>query len=61
MIIIGTVYALGGYDATKENDNIAYYITAEKHDDGAWYVTEENVTRKATLDELVLILANQEA
>lgn len=60
-MIIGEVYAIGGFDETKPNNNLAYVITAEKHDDGAWYVTEENVTRKATLDDLSIILANLEA
>lgn len=60
MITIGTVYNMGGYDASLPNNNISHHIEADLFEDG-WYVTELDVTRKATPDEIQLILAIKEA
>jgi hypothetical protein len=52
MTVLSTLYGLGGYDASKPNNNVVAQVTAELVD-GAWVVTDEDgSTREATYEEL---------
>jgi hypothetical protein len=52
MKVLSTLYGLGGYDASKPNNNVVAQITAELVD-GAWVVTDEDgSTREATFEEI---------
>jgi hypothetical protein len=53
--VLETVYGLGGYDATKPNNNVVSQTTAELQADGSWTVTDENGTRPVTFEELAFI------
>jgi len=51
MRVLSTTYGLGGYDATKPNNNVVAQVTAELVD-GTWVVTDEDgSTRPATFEE----------
>ena len=57
MKILSTVYGLGGFDASKPNNNVVAQITAELVD-GAWVVTDEDgSTREATVEELMFLVS----
>lgn len=56
MKVLSTVYGLGGYDATKPNNNVIAQVTAELVD-GTWVVTDEDgSTREATAEELMFLV-----
>jgi hypothetical protein len=56
MTVLSITYGLGGYDASKPNNNVVAQVTAELVD-GAWVVTDEDgSTREATVEELMFLL-----
>lgn len=55
MKTLSIVYGLGGFDASKPNNNVIAQVTAELVD-GSWVVTDEDgSTREATYEELALV------
>jgi hypothetical protein len=50
--VIEVTYGIGGFDPSKPNNNIVSSVTFDKVD-GEWVVTEDGVTRPATVDEIV--------
>lgn len=55
MRTLSTVYGLGGFDASKPNNNVIAQVTAELVD-GSWVVTDEDgSTREATYEELTFL------
>jgi hypothetical protein len=60
MKTLSTVYGLGGFDASKPNNNVIAQITGELVD-GSWVVTDEDgSTREANYEELVLLISGRE-
>jgi hypothetical protein len=60
MKTLSTVYAEGGFDANKPDNNVIARVTAELTD-GSWVVTDEDgSTREATYEELMTIISGQE-
>jgi hypothetical protein len=55
--LIEVTYGLGGFDSSKPNNNIVSSSTIEQVD-GNWMVTEDGVTRPATIDEIVTFGSN---
>ena len=55
--VIEITYGLGGYNPSLPNNNIVSSVTIEKVD-GNWIVTEDGVTRPATIDEIVTFGSN---
>jgi len=55
--LIEVTYGLGGYDPSKPNNNIVSSSTIEQVD-GNWIVTEDGVSRPATIDEIVTFGSN---
>ena len=55
--VIGITYGLGGYDPSKPNNNIASSTTIEQVD-GNWILTEDGVSRPATVEEIVTFGSN---
>ena len=55
--VIEVTYGLGGSDSSKPNHNIVSSSTIEQVD-GNWIVTEDGVTRPATIDEIVTLGSN---
>jgi hypothetical protein len=53
--ILETLYGVGGWDNTKPNNNVVSQTVAELQADGSWAISDENGTRTATAEELVLI------
>lgn len=53
--ILETLYGVGGYDAGLPNNNVVSLTVAEQQADGSWVVSDENGSRPATSDELILI------
>ena len=55
--VIEITYGLGGYDTSKPDNNIVSSVTIEQVD-GNWIVTEDGVSRPATIDEIVTFGSN---
>jgi hypothetical protein len=55
--VIGITYGIGGYDSSKPNNNIASSTTIEQVD-GNWILTEDGVSRPATVEEIVTFGSN---
>lgn len=52
--VITTVYGVGGYDASKPNNNVVSQTVAEQLADGSWALTDENGSRPATNEEIYI-------
>jgi hypothetical protein len=57
MITLETVYALGGYDESKPDNNVAYRVVAYQTDQGNWLVHDEetDTMREPSYEEYVII------
>lgn len=55
MKVLSTTYGIGGYDASKPNNNVVAQVTAELVD-GSWVVTDEDgSTREASYEEILFL------
>jgi hypothetical protein len=60
MKILKQVYGIGGYDVTKENNNLIAQVTAVQVD-GVYIVTlEDGSTRQANVEEILFLIRAQE-
>lgn len=61
MIILETVYDLGGYDESVYDNNVSYRVIAYRTDNGGWTIHDEETDthREPTYDEYVFIAQNE--
>jgi hypothetical protein len=61
MIVLETVYKLGGYDESKEDNNVCHRVVAYQTDEGGWVIHDEetDTTREPTYEEYIFIAQNE--